>query len=255
MASTFDREYWIAIPERTMTNHWDKLPSRFLKMSFRSWTRLDRDIQRLVCDLADRQEFKCALCSQSRGLVIDHDHGPEEGTGNTYTKYNVRGLVCGSCNWHLGFYECEINGGYFGWENASCRISDSEYEDYIYAYKCRVQPLVETLQEQIMGSANYWRRRRHHERFDEWYYEGARVAWRERLVEEKARTIDTPEQFFHVFTACTKFVAEQIKRDPDFRPPQKFVEVFFRVRSLVEYARTIDNELATEVVPVATNGA
>jgi hypothetical protein len=234
------------------TRLWDQLPARCLKMGFERFARLDRAIQQLLYKLALKQRFKCALCSSTRGLVVEHDHEPEEGPSKPYTIYNVRGLVCGSCNWHLGFYECEARGGFFCWENASCRISDSEYESYIYLYRCRVGPLIEALQEQRMGSDNYWRMRRHHQRFDEWYYEGARCAWRDRLAEERARTIRTPEQFIRVFTACVNFVGEQIKKDPDFQPPEKFMKVFHQVRGLVEAARAGDHPLEAQAASVGT---
>jgi hypothetical protein len=206
-------------------------------MSFERWTRLDSDVQQLVYDLAERQRFRCVFCTESRRLIIDHDHYPEEGTGAAYTKYNVRGLLCGSCNWHLGYYECEKSGGSFNWPNAECRISDGEYEDYICAYQCRVIPLLQALQDQRTGITNEWRRNRHHRLFDEWYYHGFPSAWRERLAEEKARTIDSAEKFFRVFAACMNFVAEQIKNDPSFRPPQKFVEVALKVKDLIAEAR------------------
>jgi hypothetical protein len=252
MSSTFAREYFFSIGGSIMAiKGWSELPSGFLKIGFGGWMRLDSDVQLIVCELAESQRFRCALCSRSRGLVIDHDHYPEEGTGATYTKYNVRGLLCTSCNWHLGFYECEASGGYFGWENASYRISSREYDDYVDTYQYRVSPLIEALREQRMGSANYWRMRRHHQKFDEWYYDGIVPTWRERLAEEKARTIDSPEKFFRVLKACAEFVVEQIKKDPNFRPPDKFVEVIRKVRNLIEEARANDPELAAAMDRVA----
>jgi hypothetical protein len=53
---------------------WQKLPQRFLKMKYTSWGKLDYDVKQLVVELANSQRFKCALCSETDGLVIEHDH-------------------------------------------------------------------------------------------------------------------------------------------------------------------------------------
>ena len=103
---------------------WQKLPEGFLDMSYATWHRQSLDVQRTIVELAHSQNFKCALCRDTRPLVVDHDHEPEEGPGKPYTIYNIRGLVCQQCNWHLGFHEQEERGGgVFGWENVSCKIS------------------------------------------------------------------------------------------------------------------------------------
>ena len=101
---------------------WDLLPGGFLKKGYNSWRKLDGDVQNVIFTLAESQKFKCALCPTTRNLVIDHDHEPEEGPGHYYTVFNIRGLVCQRCNWHLMVYEKEERGEYLNWENVDCLI-------------------------------------------------------------------------------------------------------------------------------------
>lgn len=42
--------------------------------------------------LIDKQGGKCAICQQSRVLVVDHDHKSGK----------VRGMLCGTCNTGIG---------------------------------------------------------------------------------------------------------------------------------------------------------
>ena len=119
---------------------WQKLPKRFLKKKYQWWYNLDQDVKQLIVELANDQKFKCALCTRDRDLIVEHDHEPQEGPGYPYTIYNIRGLVCSRCNWHLMVYEKEESGEYLNWENASSYLSSSDYENYVYAYKCRVEP-------------------------------------------------------------------------------------------------------------------
>jgi hypothetical protein len=55
------------------------MPAGFLKRTPRGWLRLDRDVRLLVVELARTQEFKCAFCSETRGLIVEHDHWPQRG--------------------------------------------------------------------------------------------------------------------------------------------------------------------------------
>lgn len=215
---------------------WDGFPYRFLKMGYSGWRRLDTAVQRLVAESAERQHFKCALCTKTNGLIIEHDHFSEEGLGHPYTVLNIRGLVCTRCNWHLNLYEKKEAGEYFGWDHAYCRISSSRYEEYVWAYERRVSPLIEELREQRMGSANYWRRRLLLQRFDSWFYDGEYSAWRERWAKEEALRIRTPEKAIEVFVACANFVIAERERDPDFKPPEKFLEVAKIMFSIVDEA-------------------
>jgi Recombination endonuclease VII len=225
----------LVVVEKTMSIElWEKLPRRFLKMNYKTWIKLDHDVKRLVVELANSQRFKCALCLETHGLVIEHDHYPEEGPGHPYTLYNIRGLVCQRCNWHLMVYEKEESGEYLGWDNVSSDIQAVAYEDYSYAYECRVSPLLEALLEERMGSRNYWRRRHHLQKFDEWRYEGRYSARRERWMEREA--ISTPEQFIKVLISCMQFVIKHYKNDPNYQPPEKFIEVIGRVRPIIEKA-------------------
>jgi len=104
---------------------WDRLPSGFLKSTPKGWMRLDRNVRPLVVELASAQKFKCAFCDQAKGLIIEHDHWPERGSGDKLTIYNVRGLACSRCNWHLGMYEADARGDYRGWDDAYSRRSTS----------------------------------------------------------------------------------------------------------------------------------
>ena len=145
-------------------------------------------------------------------------------------------MVCQRCNWHLRFYEKEQNGEYWGWEDASSYISGSRYESYIYVYECRVGPLNEAALEKRMGSWNYWRRRIFLQRFDAWYYDGEYSAWRECWQEYERWKIKTPEQFLKVLLACARFAMAQMEKDPDYQPPEKFMEVIAKVRPLIQQA-------------------
>src|ERR1700730_7845934 len=89
---------------------WNQLPAGFLKMNYKRWVRLGHAIQQLIVELASEQHFKCALCSEDQALEVDHDHDPEHGTGDVLTIYNIRGLACHRCNWHLMVYEKDQRG-------------------------------------------------------------------------------------------------------------------------------------------------
>ena len=216
---------------------WQKLPERFLRMKFPAWNKLDHNVKRVVVELAKKQDFTCALCSRNHGLEVEHDHDPQEGPGDRYTVYNIRGLVCRGCNWHLRFYEAQESGEYFGWDNANCRISSRDYEDYICAYECRVSPLTETLLEQRMGSRNYWRRRLVLQKFDEWFYVDGFSGWRERWEENHKWDIRTPKRCVQVLIALMQFVIEQLKEDPNYQPPEKIFEILAKIRPIIEQAK------------------
>jgi hypothetical protein len=72
----------------------------------------------VVVELAREQKFKCAFCDKAKGLIIEHDHWPERDSGDKLTIYNVRGLACSGCNWHLGTYEADERGDYRGFDDA-----------------------------------------------------------------------------------------------------------------------------------------
>jgi hypothetical protein len=138
---------------------WQKLPVGFLKMKFRGWCQYATETQRLIVELAERQKFQCAFCDQNHTLEIEHDHEPDHGPGHFYTVYNIRGLVCRGCNWHLMIYENDKRGEDRGFENVYSNVNDYEYEAYIYAYERRVSPLVEAQREKRLGTLNYIPRR------------------------------------------------------------------------------------------------
>lgn len=222
-----------------MSDHlWDQLPAGFLKKKAKGWMRLDRDIRELVVKLARAQNFKCAFCDKTRSLIIEHDHWPERGSGDKLTVYNVRGLVCAQCNWHLGMYEADARGDYRGWDDAYIYISERDFEPYAYEYDCRVLALFEKELEAELGPRIYWRRRLILQKFDDrrelanW-----RHPTRSYFAEIKKRRrwiIRTPEQFWKMLAACTRFFIEEKQRNPDFEFPDQFLQLVKRVTPILE---------------------
>jgi Recombination endonuclease VII len=182
---------------------WNKLPQGFLKKQFRAWDRLNPDVKHLIVKLAEAQKFKCACCPRERNLIIEHDHDPEFGSGDRPTAFNIRGLVCQRCNWHLMIYEKDLNGEYRGFDEVSSYISHHEWETYIYAYDGRIVGLHESQLEGRMGTLKYLRRRIFLDKFDDWQEWGARkrsYPWYwgfAEMKERKRRRIRTPEQFLN----------------------------------------------------------
>jgi hypothetical protein len=219
---------------------WNKLPSGFLKKRFMAWDRLDAGVKRLIVKLAEEQKFKCVHCPRERNLIIEHDHYPEFGPGDKLTVFNVRGLVCQRCNWHLMVYEKDLNGEDRGFYDVYSYVSDHEWESYIYAYDCRVIGLHETRLEEQMGGAKYWRRRLLLDRFDDWKEFGARKRhypwhWGFDEIKERKRTmIRTPEQFLKVLAAILEYLKTQIARDPDWRPPEEMMPSHFRIKEFLD---------------------
>lgn len=215
---------------------WTQLPDQFLRMKFARWQKLDHDVRNIIVELANKQKFKCAICgNRNRNLVVDHDHEPEEGPGDRFTIYNIRGLVCQGCNWDLGFYEKEARGEAFGWDNADCNLSDRDYERYIFIYERRAGALREALLEKRIP--NYWTRRIVLERFDSWFYEGGKPpGWYMKYKEEQNNKIETPEDALNALVATFRFINEQFKANPNYEPPDEFWKLFATVRPLIEKA-------------------
>lgn len=216
---------------------WSQLPAGFLKKSPKGWLRLDHDVRRLVVELAREQNFKCAFCDTAKGLIIEHDHWPERGSGDKLTIYNVRGLACTRCNWHLGMYEADARGDCRGWEDAYIYISERDLEPYAYAYECRILALFEEELEHRLGPRNYWRRRLFLQRADDFREWGGRSLWRLHFTELKERQcwkIRTPDQFWKVLAACMRFVVEETRRNPDFVIPDQFLLILARVKPILD---------------------
>lgn len=219
---------------------WNRLPPGFLKKQFRAWVRLDAEVKRLVVKLAEAQKFKCAHCSRERNLIIEHDHDPEFGPGNKLTAFNIRGLVCQRCNWHLMIYEKDLNGEYRGFDDVYSYISDHEWEAYIYAYDCRVVGLHESLLEQRMGTLKYLRRRNFLNKFDDWQEFGSRkrsYPWNwgfDEVKERKRNIIRTPEQFLKALAAIADYLRTEIAKNPDWRPPDEMMPVLVRIFEFLE---------------------
>lgn len=147
---------------------WKKLPRGLLKKRFKARDRLGPDVKRLVVKLAEEQKLKCVHCPRERNLIIEHDHDPIFGTGDKLTAFNIRGLVCQRCNWHLMIYEKDLNGEYRGLDDVSNYISNSEWETYIYAHDTLVAMLYESQLEERMGTLKYLKRRIFLDKFDDW---------------------------------------------------------------------------------------
>lgn len=182
---------------------WNKLPYSFLNMKFKRWSKLDRDVQALILELANEQKFKCALCSRDRDLIVEHDHDPEYGPGKPITIHNIRGLACQRCNWHLMVYEKDKNGEYRGFDEVYSNVSDREWESYIYAYECRVGAL------------------------------------REARLEKEYRKIRTPLQFIKALSACVQFVKGEMDKDPGYQPPENFLKAIFRIKPFLDELQPI----------------
>jgi len=230
---------------------WQRLPIRFLKKEYRGWSQLDHAVQLLTVELAEKQKFKCALCNRTQRLEIEHDHDPYHGEGIQLTVYNIRGLVCRGCNWQLMMYEKEQRREYTGWDNFNSSISDYQYEDYIYAYECRVNCLLEASLEESLGSYNYWCKRRNLlDKLDEWKDGSTKFPWQwgfEEIKEKRHGRIRTPTQFINTLHACLKFLAEQYDKDPNFRPSDEALKFLVRVRTFLDRIRPVVETRLTEM--------
>jgi hypothetical protein len=223
---------------------WRQLPVGLLKKTPRGWLRLDPELRLLIVKLARAQNFKCAFCERSRNLIVEHDHFPEHGRGDIPTIYNVRGLACSRCNWHIGMYEADLRGNYHGWDNAYIYISESNFWPYAYSYECRSQILLEERLEQQLGSAKYWRRRLFLQKFDawrDWGDMGRSKSHYAQIKERKQRRIRTAKQFSEVLRACLRFIVEEKQRTPGFEPPDQFVKLLLRVRPFLDDLCTQNN--------------
>ena len=216
---------------------WSRLPAGLLKRSFSSWKNFDYEVKSLIVELAEKQKFKCIHCGRAKGLVIEHDHDPEFGTGKDYTIYNIRGLTCQRCNWHLMLYEKDAAFEERSWNNADSRITDSEYGKYIYEYQIRSAPLIQKALEQKLGKANYWHRSNFLFKFDDWREFGRNSSWGSTFESRTKRpTIREFKQFIFTLAECVKFVAAEQERNPDYVPPDKFLQLLIKVKPIVNEA-------------------
>jgi hypothetical protein len=221
---------------------WNKLPDGFLQMSYKRWAKLDNDVKRLIVELATEQKFKCAHCTRVRKLVVEHDHDPQHGPGDKYTVYNIRGLVCQRCNWHLMLCEKDKNGEYRGFDDVQSYVSDNEWESYIYTYEGRVGALLEALLEEKLGPQNYWRRRLFLNKFDDWREWGGSYPWYwafDEIKDEKYGKIRTPKQFFKTLVGCMQFIKGELEKNPDFEIPDEFIRLMVRVKPVLDELRPI----------------
>jgi DNA-directed RNA polymerase subunit RPC12/RpoP len=231
---------------------WKPIPPGLLKMTMTSGSfgRLKYEVQVLISQLAEDQGYKCALCSQNHSLEIEHDHDPEYGTGEVPTIYNIRGLACRSCNWHIMMYERNNNGEYISFGEASSRLSDYDWEKYTYAYQCRVDALNEERIEKEMGFRNYWRRKGFLRKFDEWREWGGSYPWYwgfDEIRDQKYGKIRTPKQFLVALKACLRFLKEQLDKDPDYEIPEQLIKLLVRIKPMLDELLPIVEARLTEL--------
>lgn len=219
---------------------WKRLPRGLLKKQFKAWDRLGMDVKRLVVTLAEEQKFKCVHCTRERNLIIEHDHDPIFGPGDKLTAFNIRGLVCQRCNWHLMIYEKDLNGEHRGFDDVYSYISDSDWETYIYAYDNRIIRLYESQLEDRMGTLKYLRRRIFLDKFDDWKEWGPRkrtYPWHwgfDEIKERRRNIIRTPEQFLKVLKAIAAYVKNEVEKDPGWRPPEEMMPALAKILAFLE---------------------
>jgi hypothetical protein len=221
---------------------WNKLPDGLLKMKQGGWSKLDYGVKLLISKLAREQGYKCAHCDQTRGLEIEHDHYPVRGPqGPRYTIYNVRGLVCHGCNRDIGMYEAEERGGSGGWSDHIRRLSDSQYQEYIYLYECRVGALIETEAEEQLEPRNFWRRRLFLLKFDDWRQYRGKYPWYRAFEEIKLKRygIRTPKQLLRFLAPRLRYVEEEQKKNPEYQPPDWFLKFIFDLKPLFDSIQPI----------------
>ncbi|MCW5686069.1 MAG: hypothetical protein KIT85_16860 [Pseudolabrys sp.] len=215
---------------------WNELPPRFLKKRHSSWKALRPEIQAVVVDLANKQGFKCALCDADSNLIIEHDHEPDEGAGDIFTIYNIRGLTCSRCNSALSVHERLERGEYVGLEISESRLSLHSYENYIGRYRSRVSPLIEAELERRMGSSNYWRRRNFMLKFDIWFYEGGNApSW---WIRHRSSEIRSMRKFFRVTEAMLDFINSEIVTNPKPEVLSRIITNLLSLKSVFEKIRT-----------------
>ena len=67
-----------------------------------------------------------------------------------------------------------------------------------------------------------------------------RVRWGyEEIKEKRHGKIRTFKQLIDVLHGCTKFVAEQLKKDPNYRPPDNILKLMFRYKQFLDKVRPI----------------
>jgi len=223
---------------------WHDLPEGFLSLGFNRWLRFDPALRELIGKLAREQNFRCALCSTTQNLIIEHDHDPYIGDGESPTVYNTRGLVCNRCNRHIDFYEQRERGDY-SWFHVDICFTDSEYDDYIDTYNRRILALWEDDLEKEMGDS-YWRRRLFVDKFYDWREGWFEYPWKSYFkdIKIKRRWIKNPELFFKKLLACMEFVAAECEKNPNYQPPDDFIKVIFWIKPILDKLRpTVEAQL------------
>jgi hypothetical protein len=140
-------------------------------------------------------------------------------------------------------YEHSENGNHVSFGEASSNISSQEWDEYTYAYDCRVVALHESeLKERC---PNYWQRRVFIDKFDNWREWGNRrrdYPWRWYFNEIKDRrhgTIRTPQQFFKMLAALNSFLKNELEKDPDYEPPEEIIKALLQIGPFLDELRPV----------------
>ena len=214
-----------------MSYFWEKLPYRFLKMRYPAFSRLPLDVQTLVGELAEKQKYTCAICTDATSnLEIEHEHDP--GGRVKYSVKNVRGLVCRRCNFQVSLYERHEQGTYSGLDHVYPWLSDHTYQAYAYDFECRVADLEDRLLRARIGEYQYWKRRPFMDKFDDWREYGDRYPWPSYFREIKMRR--SPKYALNQIFACVRFYAAELKRNPAWEPPDQVVVFLFKLKEFFE---------------------
>jgi hypothetical protein len=225
-----------------MSAAYDDLPLGFLRMGRRSFEKLNSGVRTVIVALAKEHNYKCAFCTCDHKLEVEHDHDPDEGSGDEYTIYNIRGLVCRGCHFHLTLYERLEQGDSMGWDHVDCRIDWQEYKDYIYFYTTRTDPLLNSLHVKRVGCSNPEHREIVLRKFDAWKYDEEPSPWRERWERDRAPRIETPEEAIRGLLACLRYAKAEADKDPNGQLPAELIEPLVRLWPIVESLAAIARE-------------
>jgi hypothetical protein len=131
---------------------------------------------------------------------------------------------------------------YPNWPDRFPRVTEEQYDSYIYLYECRMSRLLEAMMEKRLGSINYWRRRNFLQKFDEWEDDGGDYPWYwgfEEIKEKRHGKIKTPMQAIKTLRALLEFVMGEIRKDPSYEPPDEFIKLLIRVEPWISDLRAI----------------
>jgi hypothetical protein len=101
----------------------------------------------------------------------------------------------------------------------------------------------EDLQRNLGG--RYWRRRLLVDKFYDWQEGWCDFPWRwefEEIKEKRHGKIRTPKQFINTLYACTKFIADEFKKDPNYQPPDNVLKFMVQTKKFLDKVRPVIEE-------------